>query len=225
VPPTSPRYDAHADWYVSYTSDWNSAAATFIPDDLAGQSVLDLACGWGQLSRILANRHARVTGVDQSERLLDHAREVESPAGSMIRYVPGDATELDWWDGTPFDGVVCNMALMDIDDLPAAMSNIGALLRPSGWFVFSLFHPCYPGDPNNPSSRPSWPPDGGYSAEQWWTTGQSGVRGHVGAHHRMLSTYLNAVLDAGLSFERFSEGSSQLPERFLARCRRSTSDT
>ena len=30
-----------------------------------------------------------------------------------IRYVHGDATTTDWWDGVAFDGVLCNMALMD----------------------------------------------------------------------------------------------------------------
>jgi len=29
-----------------------------------------------------------------------------------IRYVPGDAMCMDWWDGTAYDGVVCNMTLM-----------------------------------------------------------------------------------------------------------------
>jgi 2-polyprenyl-3-methyl-5-hydroxy-6-metoxy-1,4-benzoquinol methylase len=215
---TPPRYDEHADWYVSYTRDWDSAAACLIPDDLDGRSVLDLACGWGQLSRIMAGRHARVTGVDASTRMLHHARRAESSASTDIRYVQGDATNLQWWDGRSFDGVVCNMALMDIDDLGAAMATVAAVMKPSAWFIFSLFHPCHPGRPGDPTSRPSWPPESGYAAEGWWTTAERGVRGHVGAHHRMLSTYLNAAIDAGLNFEHFVEGNSELPELFVARC-------
>jgi len=37
-----------------------------------------------------------------------------------IRYVRGDATATDWWEGVAYDGVQCNMALMDIDDLEIA---------------------------------------------------------------------------------------------------------
>src|SRR5436305_14463130 len=42
--------------------------------DVAGQDVLDAGCGEGYLSRILANRGARVTGVDLAPRLVELAR-------------------------------------------------------------------------------------------------------------------------------------------------------
>jgi 2-polyprenyl-3-methyl-5-hydroxy-6-metoxy-1,4-benzoquinol methylase len=203
---------------VTYTREWEPAATGLIPTDLHGLSVLDLACGWGQLSRIMAGRGAQVTGVDQSARMLDRARRIELAAPQGIRYLEGDATELQWWDREPYDGVVCNMALMDIDDLDAAMATAAAVMKPSGWYVFSLLHPCFPGRPGDPASRPSWPDDG-YATEGWWTTGENGVRGHVGAHHRMLATYLNAAVGAGLVFEQFFEGTSEVPELFAARCR------
>ncbi len=42
--------------------------------DVAGLTVLDAGCGEGRISRILASRGARVTGVDISPRLVDIAR-------------------------------------------------------------------------------------------------------------------------------------------------------
>lgn len=217
------RYDSHAEWYVECTQDWDSSAAAFLPAELPGQAVLDLACGWGQLSRIMAGRGAAVTGVDLAQRFIAHARELETAQPAGIRYLVGNATSNDWWDGEPFDGAVCNMALMDIDDLAGAMSTVARVLKPSGWFVFTVFHPCFPGNPEDPGSRPSWPPGQGYSAEGWWTTRESGVRGHVGANHRMLSTYLNAALEAGLEFEGFAEARTELPQLFVAHCRRPAS--
>ena len=71
-----------------------------------------------------------------------------------------------------YDGVVCNMALMDIDDFHAALLTVATVLRPSGWFNLSLLHPCFPGDASV-DALPSWPPDRGYAAEGWWTTGRS----------------------------------------------------
>ena len=174
--------------------------------------MLALACGWGPLSRDLAERGAVVTGVELSEPLLELARAVESDQPQGIRYLYGDASTLTWWDHDFFDGVVCNMALMDIDDLGAAAATIRDVLRPGGWFNISLLHPCFPGEATpDGDALPSWSPHGGYGAEGWWTTESTGVRGHVGAHHRKLSTYLNTILAAGLEFIGFSEPDPTLP--------------
>lgn len=34
------------------------------------------------------------------------------------------------------------MALMDIPDLPATLCTVARILRPGGWFVFAITHPC-----------------------------------------------------------------------------------
>lgn len=206
------RYDDHAPWFMEYSRDWTATSSPFLPENLSGTRVLDLACGWGSLSRDLASRGAAVTGVELALPLLDHARELERDAPLGIDYVHGDASGLDWWDRQPFDAVVCNMALMDIDDLDGTLATIRAVVRPGGWFNPSLLHPCYPGEQQSgPDGLSSWPPDSGYGTEGWWTTHSTGVRGHVGAFHRKLSTYLNAILAAGLEFTRFTEPDPALP--------------
>jgi SAM-dependent methyltransferase len=215
------RYDAIADWYLDFTRDWDPEPVALLPDELRSERVLDLACGYGRFSRYLAERGAAVTAVDLSTNLLAHAREIESTTPLGIRYVHGDATGTEWWDGCAFDGVLCHMALMDIDGLDGVLSTVAAVLEPGGWFSFSMLHPCFPGGPAGPGSGlPSWPPDRGYSSEGWWNTNGDGVRGHAGAHHRMLSTYLNAVLRAGLEFEEFAEPESSVPRYLIARGRR-----
>jgi len=215
------HYDAIADWYVEFTKDWDSEPLALLPADLEGLRVLDLACGYGTASRYLARREARVTGLDISAGLLSRARQLEADEPLGIRYVRGDATATDWWDGVAYDGVLCNMALMDIDDLDGALSTVAAVLAPGGWFSFSVFHPCYPGGPEGSwSGLPSWPPEGGYACEGRWSTGGEGVRGRAGVNHRMLSTYLNAVLRAGLALEVLAERGSSVPVKLIARCRR-----
>jgi SAM-dependent methyltransferase len=212
------RYDGFADWYAEFTKDWEPLA--LLPDDLPGQRVLDLACGYGTASRYLAGQGARVTGLDISAGLLSRARQMEADRAHGIRYVQGDATSTDWWDGVAFDGAVCNMALMDIDDLNGALSTVASVLTAGGWFSFSVFHPCYPGGPEGSSSGlPSWPPESGYACEGWWSTAGDGIRGRVGANHRMLSTYLNALQRAGLALEEVAERGSSVPVAFIARCR------
>jgi len=208
----SSRYDDHASWFVGYSRDWTATSLPLLPAALSGVRVLDLACGWGLLSRDLADRGATVTGVELSEPLLEKARGIENREPRGIRYLYGDASTLGWWDNQPFDGVVCNMALMDIDDLDATVGTIGTVLRPGGWFNISLLHPCFPGEAKSDGDAlPSWPPQRGYGAEGWWTTESTGVRGHVGANHRQLSTYLNAILATGLEFTGFIEPDPALP--------------
>lgn len=112
------------------------------------------------------------------------------------------------------------MALMDIDDLHGALRAVATVLAPGGWFSFSVFHPCNPGGTSDTwSGLPSWPPDRGYAAEGWWTTEGDGVRGRAGANHRRLSTYLNAVVSAGLLPVEFAERGSSVPVILMARCR------
>ncbi len=218
------RFDDIAEWYVEFTKDWDSEPLALLPGDLSGQRVLDLACGYGTFSRYLARRQARVTGIDISAGLLARARQLEADQPLGIRYVRADATSTGWWDGVPYDGVLCNMALMDIDDLDGALSTVAAVLAPGGWFSFSVFHPCYPGGPEGSwSGLPSWPPEEGYAREGWWQTDGEGVRGRAGANHRMLSTYLNAVLRAGLVLEELAERGSSVPVALIARCRRAAS--
>jgi SAM-dependent methyltransferase len=217
----SARYDAIADWYLDFTREWGWEPLGLLPDDMTGQRILDFACGYGSVSRYLVNRGALVTGVDLSAELLARANDIESREPLGITYVHGDVTTTEWWDGQPFDGVLSHMALMDIDDLDGALTTAAAVIQPGGWFSFSVFHPCYPGGPEGSASGlPSWPPERGYSSEGWWMTNGDGVRGRVGANHRMLSTYLNSALRVGFEFEGFREPPAAVPLYLLARCRR-----
>jgi SAM-dependent methyltransferase len=151
-----------------------------------------------------------------SDGLLTHARDRERGEALGIRYVLGDVATTDWWDGSTFDGVVCEMALMDIDDLEGTVATAKAVLANGGWFAFSMVHPCHPGGPGTASGLPSWPPDGGYEREGWWSNdGDIGIRARVGATHRKLSTYLNVIVRAGFVFEEFVEPPFEVP-RFLA---------
>jgi 2-polyprenyl-3-methyl-5-hydroxy-6-metoxy-1,4-benzoquinol methylase len=98
---TASRYDDHGAWYVDYTSRWELSSTASLPRDLNGLRMLDLGCGWGQLSYALAGRGAAVTAIDLSGKLLERARDIERRHPVGIRYVHGDATCMDWWDGIP----------------------------------------------------------------------------------------------------------------------------
>jgi SAM-dependent methyltransferase len=213
------RYDEFAEWYEQWIGDAPPliAASGLLPV-AAGERVLDVGCGQGRMSRYLARSGAEVTGVDVSAAMLDKAR---ATGPDDIAYVCADITQAPaWWDGRPFDGCTCELALMDIDDLPGTLSCVTAVLRKGGWFVASIVHPCFPGTEKGLSN---WSPGEGYDGEGWWTSPDhdpGGVRIRVGATHRKLSTVLNALIDAGLEAERFVEPPAPVPTYLLWRCRR-----
>ncbi len=58
---------------------------------MAGRDVLEFGCGGAQWSISLAKRGARCTGLDNSQRQLDHARATVSAAKVNLRLVHGAA--------------------------------------------------------------------------------------------------------------------------------------
>jgi SAM-dependent methyltransferase len=201
------RYDEIAGFYETATgADATDPAARVVLEmvgDVHDHQILDLACGHGRLSRELARRRARVIAVDVSSRLLDSARSMEASASLGIDYRQVDVTVSDALEREVFDGVACNYGLSDIDDLDGALATVARVLRPNGRFVFSILHPCFPGWGTDAPS--AWPPDRGYHQEGWWLADNSGFRGKVGSHFRMLSTYVNALVRHGLVIERVEE--------------------
>jgi SAM-dependent methyltransferase len=155
------RYDEFAEWYEQWIGDGPPliAAHSELLPTVTGERVLDIACGQGRMSRYLARLGADVTGVDISAAMLSKAR-ATSP--DDIAYVRADVTRHPtWWEGRPFDGCTCELALMDIDDLAGILSTVTTVLRHGGWFVASIVHPCFPGSETGCNS---WPPEQATSA-------------------------------------------------------------
>ena len=235
-------YDDIADWYDEALRHepfgaFNDFAISVVLDlvgDVEGRRVCDLACGQGVVARELAEHGASVTGVDISEKMLQLARRYEQEEPLGIAYLHEDARTLVGLGDVAFDGVVCNMALMDIQNFTACLDSVARILRPEGWFVFSITHPCFPTPSLGWGRRVDAElereiPD--YFAEGFWRReNPAGVRGKVGSHHRTLSTYVNALIKAGLRLEQIHEprapddlaeripGYLEVPPFLAARC-------
>jgi len=99
--------------------------------DLAGvtaaDSVLDLACGTGDLAARSAARGARVVGLDLTPRMLTLAR--ERRAGSQL--IAGDMCLLPIAGGQ-FSVVTVGYGLRNVPDLPSALDEIHRVLAPGG---------------------------------------------------------------------------------------------
>src|ERR1035438_5399170 len=126
-----------------------------------GESVLELACGNGQLTRRLAHLGAHVVACDFSSSLLDCARLRSRDCPDRIEYRSVDLTseeQLATLGTAEFDAAVCNMALMDIASITPLLRTIHRAIRHRGRFPKRLAirgrgsHKRLPGSKGNASA-------------------------------------------------------------------------
>ena len=106
----------------------------------AGDLVLDLGCGTGELARALAVGGLRVTGCDISPQMLLHAaRNPDGPGAGRARWVrlePG-------WGSLPFapgafDVVVASSVLEYVAEPAAVLRECARVLRPGGVVLYTV---------------------------------------------------------------------------------------
>ena len=115
----------------------------FARDFVAGKEVLDIACGAGYGSALLAEAGAaRVHGVDISEEAIGHARELYG--SDRTQFDTGDLYAFD--PGTRYDVIVSFATIEHVDDHEAALANLHRLLRSGGRLIVS--------SPNRPITSP-----------------------------------------------------------------------
>lgn len=106
-----------------------------IQEFVAGKAVLDIACGEGYGSAILAGRAARVTGADVSIEAVEHARRTYSSCGAL-NFVQASATELPFPDAT-FDVVVSFETIEHLSEQERMVSELRRVLRTDGLLILS----------------------------------------------------------------------------------------
>jgi SAM-dependent methyltransferase len=139
--------DVYSDGQASgrdyYRYDFFGPAQLELCGDVRGLNVLDAGCGNGYFSRALANRGARVTGIDLSPRMIERAKQQEKAEPLGIEYRVLDAAALPAGFGPQsFDMVTSCMALLDMPNVDKVFRGVHALLRPGCRFVASITHPC-----------------------------------------------------------------------------------
>lgn len=175
--------------------------------DLKGLRILDLGCGSGEHCKEYIEKGAKsVTGLDISEKMLEVARKENSDPD--ITYLNMPMEDLDKLEGE-FDLAISSLALHYIEDFKGVLKNLGRLLVPGGIFVFSQEHPivtCHSGGDR-------WARDEN-GRKLYCKVADYGVEGernttwfvdNVKIYHRMFSTIVNDLSEAGFVIERAVE--------------------
>lgn len=111
--------------------------------DIRGKVVLDAGCGEGYNTRKIAQQGAKITGIDISPQMIQFAKEEEQKNQLKISYHVCSFSDMKIFDDNHFDIVVSFMALMDGPNYEKAIQEIHRVLKPRGYLVFSITHPCF----------------------------------------------------------------------------------
>jgi SAM-dependent methyltransferase len=128
--------------YDVYRNCLNTPAFFAMLPSVEGLSGLDIGCGEGYNTRLLAERGARVSAVDIAETFVDHAKQTETDRPLGIHYQVASAVELPFVDAT-FDFATGFMSFMDIPETDRVLAEAYRVLKPGGFLQFSICHPCF----------------------------------------------------------------------------------
>ena len=102
--------------------------------------VLDIGCGVGRLTRVLAERAAHVHAIDVSAEMLEQARELNGHL-TNVTWHHGDGTTLHPVEDGSIDAVVSHVVFQHIPDPQITLGyvrEIGRVLEPGGWAAFQI---------------------------------------------------------------------------------------
>jgi SAM-dependent methyltransferase len=139
-------YDEIADQYAvdvrenAYNAHLEFPGTTSLIPDVEGARVLDAGCGTGAYSAWLVEHGAEVVGVDVSDEMLAHARDLV-PDDAPAEFHQGDLGEPLAFEDDAFDGVVSALALSYVRDWDHVFAEFRRVLRDDGFLVFSTGHP------------------------------------------------------------------------------------
>ncbi len=128
--------------YDVYRDYLNTPAFLAMLPDVRGLSGIDIGCGEGHNTRLIAKQGAALVGIDIADVFIRHAAEAEQKEPLGIEYRVASAVEIPFPD-QHFDFATAVMSLMDVPETDRALAEAFRLIKPGGFLQFSITHPCF----------------------------------------------------------------------------------
>lgn len=121
-------------------------------------TVVDVGCGVGRLTRVLAGRARHVLAVDVSREMLDRAAQL-NPHLANVTWIHGDGRSLSQISGGTVDACVSHVVFQHIPDPAVTLGYVremGRVLRDGGWALFQVSTDPAVHRPRGPAQRLRW---------------------------------------------------------------------
>ena len=136
---------AYTDWSATYDQDRNLTRdldefvtrETLAP--LHSNSTLEIGCGTGKNTALLAQISQHVSAMDFSEGMIEKAQEKLS--FDNVSFIVADISRRWQFADQSFDLVACNLVLEHIADLSFVFAEAARVLREDGHFFVSELYP------------------------------------------------------------------------------------
>jgi SAM-dependent methyltransferase len=114
-----------------------------IADPVAGETFVDVGCGTGNAALLVAERGARVIGIDPAERLLEVAAAAAAERDLDAEFVSGEAASMPV-SNAEADAVISVFGVIFAPDPAAAAAEIDRVTAPAGRVLLAAWIPGGP---------------------------------------------------------------------------------
>lgn len=177
--------------------------------DVAGKKVLEICCGSGHSLKYLGDRKAaELWGLDLSQKQLDHAGEYLKQNGYQAKLLCASMEEKTEIPTDYFDYVYSIYGVGWTTDLPGTFQKIASYLKKDGIFIFSWHHPLNYCVAWSCEKRDVIEDDQIVLTRSYFDESYFKMPVHdseIILCNRKISTYINALADAGFVIERMVE--------------------
>jgi ubiquinone/menaquinone biosynthesis C-methylase UbiE len=122
-------HDGHGIKTIAERDAWKRSLEKALPG--SGLNILDVGCGTGELSLVLAEMGHNVDGIDLSEKMLARAKDKAKSSRLKLRFSLGDAERLKFETGR-YDAVVSRHVLWTLPNPDDAMKEWTRVVKPGG---------------------------------------------------------------------------------------------